>query len=292
MRNFSIVLLLLLTSCGSYQIKRREGIVADALKSESYLRWNNQKLAILAKSKNKVEKALAKCHGGQVPKGLVILKRSLNGNETMASYWNALGTCYYLGHRLPKAIYFYQMALTRPSGGQTKAMISNNMGLVHMKLRNYVEAKKSFKQAITHNPSALTPKFNLAQLQIKFGLLRSAKQYLENILNVDQKDPDILASLGTIALFENNLTLAEKYFNKIDVRGQKREDIAYHYALVLFHLGKLNNAKSILKDQNNTFIMSLRVPSKHLMGLIVERMKEIETRKKYRTPSNKKVKGS
>ena len=61
-----------------------------------------------------------------------------------------------------------------------------------MKLNMYPEALASFKSANKVSKNFLTPKYNLAQIYLKFGLYKKASPLLRGLLAKESRDIDFI----------------------------------------------------------------------------------------------------
>jgi tetratricopeptide (TPR) repeat protein len=140
----------------------------DLLSEESFMRYNTNRLAAVESSKRDfISQALVACHQEKITKGLGILEERMQKNKTNAFYWNALGTCYSLTKDYAKAIFYYELGIeaTRPNNKDmldadkklAEAVISNNLGLIHLTFKRYNEAYDAFKRANAIVPNFFTP---------------------------------------------------------------------------------------------------------------------------------------
>ncbi len=279
---FFINIFFFLFSCSNYKLETRiENKKDDVLSGESFLRYSSKRFEIVQAKKNIIQSAVTYCHQGQFKKGLEILKKEMKREQENPNYWNHLGTCYYLNNQLAKAKYYFLISLEKGQNKKgRKAFLPayNNLGLVFLKLRSYDDALENFKLADGQGV-LVTPKFNMLQLYLKFGQLEKAYGLAHLLFKKSPKDVDVITSLGTIHILKGEFSMAKKYFEKVEDKYLMREDISGHYAIVLFKLGKLEEAKLILQKGQYTRIKPIKRMRESLGKIINDKikiLKEIE----------------
>jgi len=105
-----------------------------------------------------------------------------------------------------------------------------------------------FKKAKKAKAFSRTPRINLANLYINFGLFDKAISELNALYNVSKKDIDILNLLGTAHLMQNDVSKSLSYFSKIDKDFFEDPRFGINYALSLYANGKEEDARDILDD--------------------------------------------
>jgi tetratricopeptide (TPR) repeat protein len=236
-----ITFLFSLYSCASFknprQIKQAE---YDGLKYESLKRYDNIRLG----NSIKLQDPLALCHNQDFEKANEIFKSELDSKINNYLYWNKISTCYILKKEYTQARNFLNLALGRAKTNAQKSMILNNIGVVLLEGKKYHEAKDYFKKSIELSKNSLTPKYNLTQIYLKFGLYGKAQSELMFLLNKNAKDVDFLNSKAYLELMQNNYKNALVYFNRIPKEYRTRDDIATNMAMTYLMLGLYKNAES------------------------------------------------
>lgn len=234
---------LLLVSCASQAPKptiKEDSL--DSLRAESLNRVNGQVLEIMAKKNNK----LALCHKKEYNKASLLFKESLDKNKKDAHYWNQLGICYFLKGEYSKSQMYLGLSMNLAKNNRTKAIVLNNLGLIQLKLENFPEAKEYFEKSLKKNKSALTPKFNLAMLYSKFGLLSKAHKKFFELRKKNRLDPDVNYQIAHIYLLKKDFSTALKFFKMIPQRYLNRDDVITNYATTLYFLGENQKALKLL----------------------------------------------
>ena len=232
----------------------------DLLSDESFMRYDSKRLAALESPKrNPISLSLVSCHQQKMIKGESLLEERMQQSKTNPFYWNALGTCYFLSQDYTKAIFYYELGLeaTRDSNKSfpsnqkknAEAVITNNIGLIHLTFKRYNEAYDAFKKSNSITSSYFTPDFNMAQLYIEFNENNKALAILKKLETKNHEDIDLLYSLALIYFRLNDLNKSYEYVSKINNDYLNRADIVGLYAYNLMMRNRLVEAKSILEKR-------------------------------------------
>ena len=232
----------------------------DLLAEESFMRYNTNRLSAMESPKRDfISLALVACHQQKTTKGLGILEDKMQQSKTNPFYWNALGTCYSLSRDYTKAIFYYELGMeaTRSSNKDfnetqkklAEAVISNNLGLIHLTFKRYDEAFDAFKKSNTIVPGYFTPDFNMAQLYIEFNENAKALDILKRLEAKNGEDIDLLYSLALIHYKQNDMDKSYHYITRIQQDYLNRADIVGLYAYNLMRKNRLSEAKQILEKR-------------------------------------------
>lgn len=232
----------------------------DLLAEESFMRYNSNRLAKMdSPNRDFISLSLIACHQDKMTKGEGLLEEKMQQNKTNPFYWNALGTCYSLSKDYTKAIFYYELGMEATRSGNkdfndnqrklAEAVISNNIGLIHLTFKRYNEAYDAFKKANTIVPSYFTPDFNMAQLYIEFNENAKALDLLKKLEAKNNEDIDLLYSLALIHFRMNDMDKSYQYITKIQHDYLNRADIVGLYAYNLMRKNRLMEAKSILEKR-------------------------------------------
>lgn len=238
-----LMILFICTACATKIPKPTiEESSLDSLRSESL---NRMSLQALESTRSK-HKKLALCHKKEYNKASLLFKDSLDKNQKNSQYWNQLGICYFLKEEYSKSQMYLGISQGLAKTKTMKAIVLNNLGLIQLKLQNYPEARELFEKSIKTNKRALTPKFNLAMLYSKFGLLGKAQKLLFELRRRNKIDPDINYQIAHIYLLKKQFVKAKTYFEKIPTKYLQRDDVLTNYATTLFYLGDYKKAQTVL----------------------------------------------
>jgi tetratricopeptide (TPR) repeat protein len=247
MKAFSlIILMVILTSCASsnryHTVSEapRDGLRFESLNRYDFNRLSNSKYS---------EKPIALCHKKEYNQAYKIFKQQLDQQKENPTYWNHLATCNLLEKKYSRAKFYYDIALNlAPKKSKIKATIMNNLGLYFLQLKRPYLAKDFFEKAMTIYPKYKTPKYNIAQIYLKFSQFNKAQKLLTELYNSSNKDIDFIYGLGHLYLMQGQYQKAQKYFSLIPAKYLSRDDIATNYALNLYFLGQSDKAYKVVKN--------------------------------------------
>lgn len=285
MKIIYLISLLIICSCGSHKIKQVVSSENDAFSQESFMRFGNARLTNVDE-KNFLNKSLAKCYRGNFNDSLGTLQKNINKYRDNEKYWLYIGICYQLYGNQIKANYFYDYAL---SGNKiTQASIFNNKALIALKAGNFEDAYTLLNKAIKLSPSSKVPKYNLAQLFIKFNHLDKARSLIQPLSIKNPSDIDLIFSMMTIELAQGNLSKANSWAKRISSKNLKREDISLYVALLQFKLGDYKKAKATIGAQRATIIEEINNATKVLSTKIDQELERIKEEQDSKDASVKK----
>lgn len=228
-------LLPLMFSCAHKGLDRSlKDSALDGLRHESLSRYTARDLSKLKGFK----KHVATCHQGRYNEALSLFKDVLDQNQKNPIYWNHLGTCYYLKGEHPKSLIYLDIAMGLTKNKSLLAAVHNNIGLNHLKQGNLAEALASFKKASGLDGSALTPKYNLAQLYLSKGLYDRAEKVLRGLSARNSGDVDVNYSLAHLKLMQKKYQSALRWFRRIPNEYLKRDDVALNLAATYYAMGR------------------------------------------------------
>ncbi len=244
-----------LYSCASFnnprQIKEEQ---LDGLKFESLKRYDEARLNSPAQGKD----PLSLCHQGDFDEAYEKFKAKLDKNLNNYVYWNKISTCYILQKKYTQAKKFLDLAMSTAKTNTQKSVIINNFGVIQMENQNFHEAKGYFKKSIALDKKALTPRYNLSQIYLRFGLYKNASEEIDLLLKKNTKDVDFLNAKAHLELMQNNYKAALVYFHKIPKSYRGRDDIATNMAMTYLMLGLYDNAQAALDnaDKSNSYYLA------------------------------------
>lgn len=240
----------------------------DGLRFESLNRYDFNRLD----QSKYAQKGIALCHKKQYNEAYKIFKTQLDNQKENPVYWNHLATCFLLEKKYPKAKFYYDLALSiAPKKSKIKSVIMNNLGLYYLNMNRPYLAQESFNSAIKANKKYKTPKYNLAQVYLKFSQFKSAQEILTKLYKSSPKDIDFIYSLGHLNLMQGKYEKANKYFSLIPKKYIQRDDIATNFALSLYFSGQSDKAYKIVKNAH--------MENSHYLFAQTELIKKIERTK-------------
>lgn len=220
----------------------------DALKEESLMRWDQQRLSTLS-SPN------ALCYQGEVEKGLASLKSSFYERRKDAHYWVEVGNCYFLSKKFSQAEFYYQLALNDSKNAKIKSIAYNNLGIIALEQKNFTIAKELFDQSIKTDSKLKVPRYNLALLYLDFNLVNQADELVGHFRN--ENDIDFIVINARINLLKNDIKSAGILFNKLPGFSLKRSDVSVLYAWYLTLVKDFNRAENVLNTREPSSVKEL-----------------------------------
>lgn len=252
MKILMLLIPLFLASCASHKnLRSVDKDSYDGLRYESLNRYNIKRL-----QQSKLDqKAIALCHQREYNQAYKLFKQQLDNQKDNPTYWNHIATCNLLESKPTRAKFYFDLALsTTKKNKKIKALIMNNLGLYYLQLNRPYLAKESFEKSISLYPKFKTPKYNLAQVLMKFSQFDKATKLIASLLNDAPKDVDFIYSMGHVNLMQGNYAKANKFFSQVPDQYLTRDDIATNYAMSLYFVGHTEKAYKVVKnaDMNNS----------------------------------------
>jgi tetratricopeptide (TPR) repeat protein len=206
-------------------------------------------------SKDVITSIIMNCYEGEYEDAQEIIRENQEAYRSNPAFWNQVGTCYLLQKERRKALLFYNKALEFDTN-YSPAL--NNLGVLYRKFGEDQKAEVAFKRAIKGNNFAKTPRFNLAQLYLTYGLYKFAIKELNVLDRVSKGDVDVLVGIGTAHLMSGNPKLALKYFNKIESSFYERPYIGLNISYANYLAGKKEVARDIFSDVDSSKLGRLK----------------------------------
>ena len=228
----------------------------DALSKESLARVDERSLGSLQKSDaDPVAKALAFCYAGNYTQANSIIDESFDEYKSHPSYWNAIGTCYFLQGQISKSLLYYNKSR---SIDENYAPAINNIGVIYQRQGFSQRALKSFEQASEKNNFSSTPAFNLAQLYLQNGFASKAREILMGLHSANDDDVDVLNGLAMSFLLEGDSRRAVSFFGRIPRSEHRQAHIGLNFAIALKIVGRDKDAETIFKQVSRDNLGALR----------------------------------
>lgn len=218
----------------------------NALAKESLAVVGHSKLeTALNKGDDALMKITANCYLNKFDEAFAIADSLYASYKSNTSYWNQIGTCYYLNGDFSKALLFYNKS--RDLDKKYVPAI-NNLGVVYERQGKHQKALAAYKLASDTNKFAITPTFNLAQLYLKFGTVGKAFPIFRGLYNKSPKDVDVAAALATSHLIKGDYQEAVNIYSKLSKEAIERPEIGVNYALALKFTNKTDEANKVLSN--------------------------------------------
>ncbi len=198
-----------------------------------------------ANLKGVIGKIAELCYKKDFTQAKLLIKKHNNAYLKNQIFWNQVGTCFLLSGERRKALLFYNKALSIKSNYGPSL---NNLGVMYMYERDYSRALVAFKRARKTSDFSRTPRFNLANLYLGFGLSQKAIEEATPLHNSKTEDVDLLNILATSHLMLGETKTALAFFERIDSDYFRNVRFGLNYSLALFVVGEREKAKDIFSD--------------------------------------------
>lgn len=217
---------------------------AHALVKESLASLPAAKLEeAVSKTDDPLMKINVKCYQGKFDEALKIADDNYMKYKANTSYWNQLGTCFFLKSDYAKAILFYNKSRDLDSKYIPPV---NNLGVVYMKQGKFQKALSAFKLASDLNTFSVTPTYNLAQLYLRFGTVGKALPIFQGLLKRSPKDVDVASALASSYLIKGDYQSAVDLYSRFDKATLALPTVGLNYALALKLLNRPIDAQTVL----------------------------------------------
>lgn len=186
-----------------------------------------------------------KCYQGKSDEALKMADDLYTKYKNNTSYWNQVGTCYFLKSDYAKAILFYNKSRDLDSKFIPPV---NNLGVVYQKQGKYQKALAAFKLASDLNTFSVTPTYNLAQLYLRFGTVGKALPIFQGLSKRSPKDTNVASALASAYLIKGDYQSAIDIYGKFDKATLSIPSIGLNYALALKLINRPIDAQTVLSN--------------------------------------------
>lgn len=186
-----------------------------------------------------------KCYQGKFDEALKIADVQYTKYKNNTSYWNQLGSCYFLKSDYAKAILFYNKSRDLDSKFVPPV---NNLGVVYQKQGKFQKALAAFKLAADLNTFAVTPTYNLAQLYLRFGMVGKAMPIFQGLQKRSPKDVEVGSALASSHLIKGDYQSAVDIYEKFDKAALANPSVGLNYAIALKFLNRPLDAQTVLTN--------------------------------------------
>ena len=200
---------------------------------------------IISKNDDPLVKINIRCYQGKFDDALKIADELYSKYKNNTSYWNQIGTCYFLKSDYGKAILFYNKS--RDLDAKYIPPL-NNLGVVYQKQGKFQKALAAFRLASDLNSFAITPTYNLAQLYLRFGTVGKALPIFESLYKRSPKDIELGSALASANLIRGNYQSAVDIYTRFDKTALKIPSVGLNYAVALKLLNRPKDAQTVLSN--------------------------------------------
>lgn len=199
----------------------------------------------VAKSDDPLMKMNIKCYQGKFEEALKMADDQYSKYKNNTSYWNQLGTCYFLKSDFAKAILFYNKS--RDLDAKFIPPV-NNLGVVYQRQGKFQKALAAFKLAADLNTFAVTPTYNLAQLYLRFGTVGKALPIFQGLQKRSPKDVEVGSALASANLIKGDYQTAVDIYARFDKATLANPSVGLNYAVALKLLNRPQDAQTVLSN--------------------------------------------
>lgn len=186
-----------------------------------------------------------KCYQGKFDEGLNIADEIYDKYKNNTSYWNQLGTCYFLKADYAKAILFYNKS--RDLDSKFTPPI-NNLGVVYVKQGKFQKALAAFKKASSMSTFSVTPIYNLASLYLKFGTVGKALPIFQGLQKRSPQDVEVNSAVAAASLLKGDYESAIKIYSTMDKEILARPNVGLNYAVALKLTNRPLDAQTVFNN--------------------------------------------
>lgn len=185
------------------------------------------------------------CYQNNFEAGLKVADEIYDKFKNNTSYWNQLGTCYYLKADYAKAILFYNKSRDLDSKFVPPV---NNLGVVYVKQGKFQKALAAFKKSSEMSTFSVTPTYNLAHLYLKFGTVGKALPIFQGLHKKSPKDLEVNSALATANLLKGDYSTAIQIYSGLDKDALAKPNIGLNYAVALKLSNRPVDAQTVLNN--------------------------------------------
>ncbi len=222
----------------SFDVKNDNDVLA-----EESISVNIMESELIKKSDDVLSKIVVSCYKGDFEGAFKTMDENYLTFKNNSSYWNQVGTCYFLKNDFSKATLFYNKA--RDLDSKFVAPV-NNLGVLYLKNNKPQKALAAFEKASEMSTFSITPNFNLAKMYLKYGMNAKALRILQGLYKKNSKDQSVASLLGNSLTINKDYESAVKVFSKLNTNELNKFENSLNYALALKMFGKRTEANELL----------------------------------------------
>jgi len=209
--------------------------------------FNRETLGQDSKVSGFVNEILILCNTNEVDQGLNKADTQYYQYKSHPDYWNAVGICYYKKNQFRKALLYLQKCLDIDAN---YAPAINSFGLVYLAQKKINKAYEAFSASSKKSPTAATPRLNMAQLLMSYGLYGKAETLISNLS--DNFKVKTLHAIINFYTKDKDSALAD--LKKLSSQNDSDPLLSLNYGLILAHSGKKSDAKKVLRSVQKNLI--------------------------------------
>lgn len=218
--------------------------LSPALQDETLDRFSSEELKTINSGGDPLIEIAVRCSRRDFDGAFAVATANFDKYQKIPTYWNQIANCHLNNASPRKALLFYNKAL-EVQKNYVPAL--NNIGVLYAREGQDQKAQVAFERANAQNKFAKTPRYNLAKLYLKYGLVDSALPIFQSLLNETPGDVDLLNAIGTAYFFQSDYRQAYNFYQRIPQKQWRMAEIGLNLAVTL---KKLNHEENALKVFN------------------------------------------
>lgn len=221
------------------------GALNPALEDETLDRYSADELDKLADEKDPLVILAVRCGKRDFNKAFALIDQMFQKYQKIPSYWNLVGNCHILNGSPRKALLFYNKSL---EVGPNYVPALNNIGVLYSWQNDDQKAFLAFEKANKTSAFSKTPRYNLARLYLKYGVVDKALPLFNGILSSSPNDVQVLNSIASAHVISGNYKDALSFYNRIPKKLHESAAIGLNLSLTYFHLNMKKEALDLFND--------------------------------------------
>lgn len=121
-----------------------------------------------------------------------------------------------------------------------------SLGMAYMDMGRYEEAEIWFQRAQSADKTKTASEYNLGRIAFETGRYEESAEIFESLVRQDPQNTLALKAAAYARIRNDDLELAENHYKKLLELIPESVDDGYNYALVLFALGKTDEASGLI----------------------------------------------
>lgn len=215
----------------------------DAISVETMAKIPPTKLQELVEEEDPISGPISLCYQKNFVAAFNKFDRAYKQLKNNASYWNQVGTCYYLQGEFRKALLYYNKSRDLV---KDYAPAINNIGLIHYQNGEIGKALSAFKSAYEVSKFSVTPSFNLAMLYLQYGFVEKAEPLLVALYKKNTNDNDVLNALAHLYMMKNDYAKAISAFSHLSAETMRLPSVSTSLSYALYKTGQKDKAQTVL----------------------------------------------
>jgi len=221
------------------------GALNPALEDETLDRYSMEELEKIADEKDPLVIMAIRCAKKDFNKAFILADQIFQKYQKIPSYWNLIANCHLMQGSQRKALLFYNKAL-EVTPNYVPAL--NNIGVLYTFQNDDQKAFLAFERANKASAFSKTPRYNLARLYLKYGIVDKSIPLFKGILSSSQNDIQVLNSLASAYVISGDYKEALNVYGRIPKKFYEQPSLGLNLALTYFYLNQQKLALSVFDD--------------------------------------------